>query len=227
MAEVMTVESILDADWLLQGYWTKPRFPIQTEKGAWSDVDLLAYSPDTQHLVVAESKVRGHKKVVWGYTAYTRPEYGGNFVAYDGEDYLGFLRHVPRLCEDKVVFVDFRRMVKKITLQLVSNCAISDDVMQAAVQDVKVHAQALVPSEIDLEVRLETTLDVICRIIASENKHIQGRRYGHPVIDIARELNRYMHPEIRYAGRDRKATEEFKKTLSRKLMAVLSPTVDD
>jgi hypothetical protein len=45
MAEVMTVEAILEADWLLQGYWTKPRFPIQTATGSRSDIDVLAYAP--------------------------------------------------------------------------------------------------------------------------------------------------------------------------------------
>jgi hypothetical protein len=64
-------------------------------------------------------------------------------------------------------------------------------------------------------VRLGTTLDVISRIIASENKHEQGRRYGHPALDIARELNRYLHPNVRYAGRGHAATKPIKENLAR------------
>jgi hypothetical protein len=75
-----------------------------------------------------------------------------------------------------------------------------------------------VPAGVTLEVLLETTLDVICRIIASENESNHGRRYGHPVIDIAREVNRYMHPEVGYAGPDRNDVTE---ALSQRLFAVL------
>jgi hypothetical protein len=28
----------------------------------------------------------------------------------------------------------------------------------------------------------------------------QGRRYGHPIIDVMRELNRYLTPKVKYVG---------------------------
>lgn len=59
MAEAMTVETIVEADWQMRGFWTRLRFPLQTPKGAWSDIDLIAYNPEDRHLVIAESKVRG------------------------------------------------------------------------------------------------------------------------------------------------------------------------
>ena len=220
MAEIMTVETILEADWLLQGFWTKPRFPVQTASGGWSDIDVLAYAPEVQHLVISESKVRGPKKEVYAYTAHTQAQYG-DILTYDGDNYFSFLRHVARVCENGVVFTDFRRMVKRLTVQLVSNYFVSEDVKPSAIQTVEAHIRSAVPEGIAFDVRLETTLDVICRIIAAENDSSQGRRYGHPVIDIARELNRYMHPQIRYAGRDRQATNEVREALARKLWAVL------
>jgi len=67
MAEAMTVETVVEAYWQIQGYWTKLRFPFQTENNAWSDVDVLAFHPEDQHLVVAESKVHTSKKVVYAY----------------------------------------------------------------------------------------------------------------------------------------------------------------
>jgi len=76
-------------------------------------------------------------------------------------------------------------------------------------------------SGIVLDVRIDTTLDVICRIITQERQSTKGRRYGHPVIDIARELNRYMHPQVRYAGRDRQATKEIREALAKKLRTAL------
>jgi len=38
-----------------------------------------------------------------------------------------------------------------------------------------------------------------------EKSSLQGRRYGHPVIDIARELNRYLIPNVKYAGEHKEA----------------------
>jgi hypothetical protein len=46
MSEMMTAEAIIEAEWLLAGYWTKPRFALQTEAGHWSDIDVLSYEPE-------------------------------------------------------------------------------------------------------------------------------------------------------------------------------------
>lgn len=220
MAELMTVETILEADWQLQGFWTKPRFPLRTADGGWSDIDVLAYAPEKHHLVIAESKVQSTKKTVFAYTAHTQNK-KGDILEYDDGHYFTFLRHVSRVCEDGVVFADFGKMVKQLTIQLVSNYFVSDDVMPAAIQTVMEKVRPAIPVKIAFDVRLETTLDVICRIIATENRSSQGRRYGHPVIDIARELNRYMHPDIRDAGRTKQATETIKKALETQLWAAI------
>ena len=68
MSEAMTVETIVEADWKMNGFWTKLRFPLRTQKGSWSDIDILAYHPETKVLVIAESKVRGNKKAIYAYT---------------------------------------------------------------------------------------------------------------------------------------------------------------
>ena len=67
-----------------------------------------------------------------------------------------------------------------------------------------------IPAGVKHKVQLNSTLEVISEIIKLECKSEQGRRYGHAVLDIAREINRYMHPEIKYAG-DKK--EHIKKEL--------------
>ena len=87
MAEAMTAESIVEAEWVLNGYWAKMRFAFQTDKGAWSDVDILAYNPETKHLVISESKVRGSKDNVFAYTKYTEQEYG-SILKYDDDNYF-------------------------------------------------------------------------------------------------------------------------------------------
>jgi hypothetical protein len=76
MAEAMTVETIIEADWQMQGYWTKVRVPLRTAKGSWSDIDVVAYHPERRHFVLCESKVRGPKQAVYAYTAHSKREYG-------------------------------------------------------------------------------------------------------------------------------------------------------
>ena len=91
------------------------------------------------------------------------------------------------------------KMVNRVTIQLVSNYVVSsnlkDNVLSTIENEIK---------EFRLPVKanflLDTTLDVIARIIVEQRTSGQGKRYGHPVLDIAREINRYFYPSVRYAG---------------------------
>lgn len=227
MAEAMTVETIIEADWQMRGYWTKLRVPLQTPKGSWSDIDVVAYHPERRHLVLCESKVRGPKKAVYAYTKYTQQEYG-SILDFDERDegvhnYFAFLRHIRSACRDGVLFEHFTKMVKKLTVQLVSNYYVTPDVAEKAMLSVEKKIGRAVPAGVVLNVRLDTTLDVIARIITEENHKEQGRRYGHPVIDLARELNRYMHPIIHYAGREKAATDLVRSKLHETLRKAIWP----
>jgi len=106
MAEAMTVETILEADLLLRGFWTRVRFPLRTPNGGWSDIDVLGYDPVRRELVLAESKVRGPKKDVFAFTRATRKKYG-NIFKFDLKDngkpnYFSFLRNIKQACKDGV-----------------------------------------------------------------------------------------------------------------------------
>ncbi|MBI5723788.1 MAG: hypothetical protein HZA50_07520 [Planctomycetes bacterium] len=213
MSEAMTVETIVEAYWQMKEFWTKVRYPLQTPKGGWSDIDILAYNPKTRELVIAESKVQGRKKDVYAYTK----QIDGDILKFGG-NYFDFLRHLKSVCKDGVIFSDFQKMVKKLIVQLVGNYVISDDVKPEAEKTVWNKIRKDIPTYVELKIRLETTLDVISQIITLEYELKQGKRYGHPVLDIARELNRYMHPQILYAGKD---TEPIKKAFAKKLKQAL------
>jgi hypothetical protein len=205
MAEAMTVETILEADLQLKGFWTRVRFPFQTDNGGWSDIDVLGYNPERRELVLAESKVRGPKKDVYAYTADTKKRCGDilEFDLYDGRpNYFSFLDNVKRVCSDRVLFESFTNMVGSLTIQLVSNYYIAPDCKKDAQRTILARVRSSVPKRVNVRIELETTLDVIARIICNENAHPQGRRYGNPMLDLAREINRYMHPNIRCAGRE-------------------------
>lgn len=212
MSEVMTVESIIEAEWQLRGYWTKARFAFRTETGHWSDADVLAYHPEEKTLVIAESKVRGPKKKVFAFNRQTREKHGTilEFSAHVNSkknNHFDFIRHLYRICSDGVVFADFGKMVDTLVVQHVSNYVIADDlkeearecVLEAAMKNLNERKPAPL-NKPKVEVQLDTTLEVVARIIEHENEHEQGRRYGHPVLDMAREINRYLHPKVRGAG---------------------------
>jgi hypothetical protein len=218
MSEPMTSEMILDAYWQLKGFWTKPRFPFRTPSGGWSDIDLLAYAPEEKHLVISESKVRGGKDQVYVYAP--APE-GPDILQWDQDNYFAFLRHVGGICAKGVVFNDFTGQVKKLTIQLVSNYYLSDDILPKTEEFVRSSVKPQVPPGVDLDVKLQTTFDIICQIIVLERKKAQGRRHGHPVIDIARELNRYMHPSLAYGG-NRSERETIRNSFREKLATALN-----
>jgi hypothetical protein len=92
---------------------------------------------------------------------------------------------------------------------------------RAAEKRVRSKVRRKLPRIKNLEVRLDTTFELFCNVIDLEEKRNQGKRYGNPVIDIARELNRYFHPEIHDAGRKRDTIEEIKKDLCEPLRRIL------
>ncbi|HGH3371939.1 hypothetical protein LZ634_10390 [Kluyvera intermedia] len=201
MSEVMVSEGIIESYWLLKDYWTRVRFAYQTENGGWSDIDVVAYDPETRHLVIAESKVRGPKKAIYAYTELTQDKYG-SLLDYDGNNYFSFLKNLPRICSDGILFKNFSRMVDKITVQLVSNYVIDQDVMEDAKAAVLAQVKSILPKmKCEIEVMLNSTMDIMVQVIEQENEMTKGRRYGNAMLDIAREMNRYAHPDIKYAGR--------------------------
>lgn len=96
-------------------------------------------------------------------------------------------------------------MVKKVIIQLVSNYYIDDLMMPKVRNDIYWKIKNSIPNGIKPEIRLDTTFQIICEIIKLEQSSSQGRRYGHPVIDIARELNRYLMANVKYAGGHKEA----------------------
>lgn len=201
MSEVMVSEGIIESYWLLKDYWTRVRFAYQTENGGWSDIDVVAYDPETRHLVIAESKVRGPKKAIYAYTEIAQGKHG-SLLNFDGNNYFSFLENLPRICSDGILFQDFSRMVDKITVQLVSNYVIDRELKKKATATVLKRIKKLLPDmQCEIEVMLDSTMDIMVQVIELENEMTKGRRYGNAMLDIAREINRYAHPDIKCAGR--------------------------
>jgi hypothetical protein len=201
MSEAMVVETIIEAYWLLQGYWTKSRYAFQTKSSGWSDIDVLAYHPEQKILVISESKARGQKKDVFVYPK--EPGYG--IFQFDKEmgNYFSFLSHIREVCFGDCIFKNFRDMVRTVVGQLVSNYYIKDRDLPEVKKDIFKRVKRDVPKSVEVQIRLDTTFKIFCEIIKRVNADRRGRRYGHPVLDIAREINRYVNPKLSYAGEEK------------------------
>ena len=225
MSEAMISESIVEAEWILQGYWTRMRYPYQTDNGGWSDIDILAYNPESKHLVISESKVRGRSNDIFAYTEKTKNTYGTIFE-FDNKikkNYFSFLESLPKICSDTVIFSKFAEMVGQLTIQLVSNYVIDDSLKKEAVETVLERVRELIPEiEAEIDVRLDSTMDVMAKVIALENKHDQGKRYGHPMLDIAREINRYLNPDVCRAGQGRENTSSIRDKAIKSLKDIIN-----
>lgn len=219
MTEAMTVELIIDAYWTMKGFWTRPRFSFQTEKGGWSDFDIIAHHPNKRILVVSESKARGHATDVFAFTPYTMKKYHcSSFADWESgpKNYLNFISNVPHIWEDNLIFEsrrEFKKSVSKLILQLVSNYIITPELLSKEEESVRAlffRETSIFPlNKSAIRVNLTTPFDLFCEIQSMIIKQPQGRRYGNPILDLARELNRFLYPKVHYGGRG--ASESAKK----------------
>ena len=229
MSEIMTSEAIIEAEWVLETYWTKVRFPVQTKKGGWSDFDVVSYDPDKRHLVVSEAKAQGTKRKVYVTDYKNLSEEEVKDTKNLAEQYLKYhyFSFIERLEDIKnnernVLFKDFEKSVKELTLQLVSNYAIFPDKFRAIVQE---SIQESIKSKfswlknIEVRCQIETPMEVFSRILIKERDKDQGRRYGNPILDLAREINRYLTPD--YDKIEKKSVETLYKELNRPLLEAL------
>jgi hypothetical protein len=221
MAEAMTVELIIDAYWILKGYWTHPRFSFQTQKGGWPDFDVIAYHPNNRVLVVSESKARGQATDVFSFSPYTKKKYRcSTFAKWEGgpKDYLNFISNIPRIWEDNLIFntrKKFKESVRELVIQLVSNYMISPELLSESKESVR-NLLLTIASKCPLKkeairISLTTPFDLFCEIQSMIIEKPQGRRYGNHILDLARELNRFLHPTVLYGGQGASAVVKQEK----------------
>ena len=214
MAEAMTVELVIDAYWSLKRYWTHPRFSFQTQKGGWSDFDVIAYHPSDKVLVVSESKVRGRATDVFAFNPYTKKHIktkngSSNFAEWEGgpKDYLNFISNIHYVWEDNLIFDSrkkFKESVSKLIIQLVSNYEIAPELLTDSKESITglffSRATGCPLRKKAISIDLTTPFDLYCEIQSTIMKKPQGRRYGNPILDLARELNRFLYPKVLQGG---------------------------
>lgn len=212
--EAMAVEQLVEAYWHIQGYWTRLRHPY---KGTgWHDIDLLAFAPSTGHLVISESKARGQKNDVFAFTS-VLTDRGKTFAGWEREQYLSFIHSLPAFFKDEF-FIDLKKQVSTITVQLVSNYVFEPALKADAERSVRamIDAQGGFPKK--PAILLDSAFSIFCEVVKKERELDQGRRHGHPILDLARELNRYLHPSIKQAGNGKTAIDPLKSEMIRQII---------
>jgi hypothetical protein len=199
MAEAMTVELIIDAYWTLKGFFTRPRMSFKIKSG-WSDFDVIAYHPSKRVLVVSESKARGQATDVFAYNPHTKryakKKYNcSTFGEYEEEDYLNFISDS---------YKKFKQSVSELIIQLVSNYTITPELLpesERSVRGLLFESVSRCPLRKEaIHVNLTTPFHLFCEIQSTIVNKPQGHRYGNPILDLARELNRYLYPKVSYGG---------------------------
>ena len=212
MAETMTVELIIDAYWTLKGFWTRSRVSFQTGKRGWSDFDIIAYKPSSQTQVVSESKARGRARDVFAFNSYTKKyakrKYNcSTFAEYEEDDYLSFISNIHYIWENNLIFdshKNFKESVSQLILQLVSNYEIAPELLAESEESVRDSFFSTISGcplgRRAISVDLTTPFDLFCEIQSMIIKDPKGHRYGNPILDLAREFNRYLYPKVHNGG---------------------------
>jgi len=216
MSEVMTTESIVEGEWMLDGFWTKPRFQYRTG-GGWGDIDVLAFHPNSGHMVISESKAQGKARALFAFTTNRNHQTFEQYIQASRSNYLGILNQIDIICRNEVV-QELCPNVKIITVQLVCNIVI-DESRKAAVQQellgkIKDRLNRIDEfKNITINFQIDTHIAVISRILIKTRQAVEGgygKRYGHPILDFARELNRYLDPVLPDLGKDEVIQKEIK-----------------
>jgi hypothetical protein len=107
----------------------------------------------------------------------------------------------------------------EIIIHFVSNYYIEKSILDLAQDDLKKEiTNNIQPNDYTIkEVIIDTTFEIFCKILKVEKNKNQGKRYGHSITDIVREINRYMNPNVNF--KDSKI-EEPKNDYTLKLISI-------
>ena len=212
----MSVESIIQAYWQIQNYFTIPRFGFEKKGdndqdkkwGNYSDIDMLAYKPKNyldkaskSTLVLCESKAHGGKNQI------IFRDFDKSYYEFkDIEKY-----HKDGHTKDLIHFIDVNvkyllkhenllnglvnlNEVEVLKLQFVSTILFHN---QEKVKPLILsHLKEAIKKDyknLEIEVEITTHFDVISRLFLMVQNGQSGKRYGNQILDFIREINRYVH----------------------------------
>ncbi|MEQ1729346.1 MAG: hypothetical protein ABL982_13295 [Vicinamibacterales bacterium] len=191
----MAIEGLVSAVWELEGYLTRVRWPVATERGQYSDIDVVGVS--SAAVRVAECKARGAANAVL-----VMPD-GVDLEAWLG-DWADSLVNVQRLWTSPPEWLPRGRSVHVEFWYCANVWFPSEDVRTSVDAQLTAMLASRAP-KVGAPVvgRFYSTLDVLLMAIRGVRKsvQVQGRRFGNPILDILRELVRYTAADPKGGGR--------------------------
>ena len=198
--EVMAVEELVAATWELEEFLVCRRHAIWLEgKSSYTDLDLVGVRQLPAEVRIAECKVQQGPRRVYCYSG------EGNFVE-DFVEWYGwdkFMSNITLLWdhESRPGWLPRVKDVASIQVWLCGNFWFTDHEARQRAYDELTHElrkHAPYGGKAKIEGRVYSTLDLILKCIAGVGSHTVksewGKRYGHPMLDLFREMVRYAHP---------------------------------
>lgn len=193
--EAMSSELMVSALWELDGFLTQNRIPIRVQ-GGWSDIDVIGVNRK-RHVRMAECKVRGSARLVLAI-----PD-GKAFVRFlHKHDWSSSLDNVDRAYSGEMGWLPTKSQTRRFEFWFLANLWFPDQKEQRNAEVVlasylgKLLGQ---PMSKKSRARIFTTRDIILEIFQRvENKVLEegtGKRFGNPILDLFREMVRYLNPQ--------------------------------
>lgn len=193
--EAMAIETLVATVWELDGYLARARWPVQTEKGQYSDIDVVGVAGQSVRL--AECKVRGPAATVW--------------VVPDGVDVEGWLGdwadslvNVDRLWGAPPAWLPQGRHATIEFWYCANFWFPSAEAHEAADAQLTRLVAARAPRDGGrVDAKFYTTLDLVIMAVERVRSTVEGRgrRFGDPLLDVIRELVRYTSARASGGGR--------------------------
>lgn len=217
MSELMGVEQLSVAYWNLRGYWVKGRVPYKVKNG-YSDIDVLAYNPRTKDLVISETKVRGEKDEVRVISKNIFDKHGSVIDIFNAKHKSSTLDFIDNIATyfNSDGRKDIAPNVRTLKVELIGNIVIEEEIFGAVKNELEKKLKSSI-KDVNLDFSIHTTVDRFCEIISIINSCSTGKRFGDPILDIAREFSRFLDPKIEWAGRNNKM---FKDICRKKIVAL-------
>lgn len=211
--EAMSVESIIQAYWQIQNYFTIPRFSFKVKNG-YSDIDMLAFKPklnekDTSILVLCESKAHGEKNKI-KYSDFNDLTKASSFRSLVAKHPKSGPQHeLIHFIDKNVIYILKNHLlnnlidlsiVNVLKVQFISTAFFHNEANIKSIIEVEIESvlkeifkESKKPINIKVVLEIKTHFDIIKELFPLVQGHESGKRYGNIVLDFIREMNRYIH----------------------------------
>jgi hypothetical protein len=206
-------EQLVSSLWQLDGFITILRWPV-TVKGNYSDIDVIGVNADGM-IRFAECKATGNARKVH----VVNNSYAINFHKdWLDKDWADSLNNIKRIWDrkERPKWLPQLEEVKDFSFWFCANLWFPDDKSRrAAEKDFTNYVKSKMPKKFKGKVtgEIKSTLEIWIEVLKKVRRDIEegyGKRYGDPILDVAREIIRFSNPAAGHRLSNKIATETKK-----------------